>query len=96
MTLPTTKDGGIDWAVLNLPSLWPEIEPRKGNTFDISALCKTITAHTRERCARWHIEERDKILANVTAETDSQRIVMFQSLADEHILSAAAIRNMKD
>ena len=91
MTLPTRADGGIDW---NLLPSWRRTG--KGKNIPGINIDKMVAAHTRERCARWHIDQHGEILKIADSEKDPQRRLLLISIADEHILSADAHRKMED
>ena len=94
MTLSTrAKDGGIDVEKVKIVQNTIFI----GEWFlSTDAFIRLISAHTRERCAKWHIDQRNKILKIANSEKDPQRQLLLISIADEHVLSADAHRKMED
>ena len=101
MTLPTRADGGIDREKLRvlLAALVEGATDRDGEAADLGEIEEFVlafAAHTRERCAKWHDEQAVSIAKATVGETDGQRATMLISLAQEHMMSAAAIRKMED
>ena len=91
MTLPTRSDSRIDWEKT-------EKELLNFDGFDGSlahkskmVLMRLASAHTRERCAKWHDGEVATLQKRLDADTETALALIL-----EHKQSAAALRKMED
>ena len=74
----------------------PELQECEQADLDmIAAEIRDACAHTRERCAKWHDEQAVSIAKAAVGEKDGQRATMLISLAQEHMISADALRKLE-
>ena len=98
MTLPTRTDGGIDWSkvmlivgVHKLPNGLGEMGAAAFETFG-----KEIATHTRERCAKWHDDQKRYWMEIAkTFPTQSASEQYAEERASDHEDYAAELRKME-
>ena len=92
MTLPTTKDGGIDTEALGIEYGAVSIS---GKAYTLAEYTKLIRAHERERIALWH-DEKERVCNRNILEFNLDKDGAMWKEACFHKESAAAIRKMED
>ena len=93
-TLPERPEGGIDWERFPLIPYSDTSIPLREH---IREAAKRAAVYTLERCAKWHDEQARclQVILDADNYNDPRGEAVILSLIQEHVLGAAAFRNME-